>query len=110
LLGASTAGKLLLTTVIDKFKPLAVGAPPSGRYDLAYFEVQLNFIQLLLEHRLFMQAFTAMREMIASFGLVANKKARTDNNAGRGQRRKGEVFINMVQVQEAEWDFNRVRA
>ena len=103
---ASVTGKILLRLVIDKFASLATGEPPSGRYDKAYFLLQLEIIKLLLEHKLFMQAYTVMREFIASVGLIEIKKAKTDTSEGRKQRRKGDVFFNMFQFHEDGWNFS----
>jgi CRISPR-associated Csx2 family protein len=105
LIGASSAGKLLLNLVIEKFKPLVKNAPLSGCYDNAYFRSQLAFIELLLEHRLYMQAFTCMRELIGSIGLVPIEKACTTTAEGRKQRGKAEVFTRMIQFPEEKWKF-----
>lgn len=102
---ASITGKILLRLVLDKFTSLAIGAPASGKYDRAYFLTQLAIIRLLLEHRLFMQAYTVMREFIASVGLIEIKKAKTFTSKGRDQRFKGEIFVNMFQFPRKKWEF-----
>lgn len=103
---ASTIGRILLKLVMDKFIAITTDEPLSGRYDKTYFDVQLEIISLLIEHRLFMQAYTVMREFIGSIGLIDIEKARTDNKKGRNQRyRFAEVFINMFQVEEDKWKF-----
>ena len=38
---------------------------------------------MLIEHKLFMQAYTAMREFIGSIGLIKSEKAKINNNKGR---------------------------
>ena len=102
----STIGRILLQLVMNKFTSITTDEPLSGRYDKTYFDVQLEIIRLLIEHRLFMQAYTVMREFIGSIGLIDIEKARTDNNKGRSQRyRFAEVFINMFQVEEDKWKF-----
>jgi hypothetical protein len=103
--GGTPVGQLLLGLIEEKYSALAGSAPGSGRYDLAYFQGQLAYIDLLLEHKLYMQAFTAMREVVGSIGLVENKKARTTNRAGRDQRNKAEIFIGMLQYDEDRWRF-----
>ncbi|MDM8537381.1 TIGR02221 family CRISPR-associated protein [Desulfobacterales bacterium HSG17] len=67
---ASETGKILLDLVIDKFVCLTTGEPVSGMYDKAYFNIQLKIIRLLLDHRLYMQAYTVMRELIGSIGMI----------------------------------------
>jgi CRISPR-associated DxTHG motif protein len=69
--GASATGRILLKLVMDKFASLMAYIPTTGLYDANYFRFQLQIIQLLLEHHLFMQAYTVMREFIASLGLIA---------------------------------------
>ncbi len=105
LIGASGAGRLLLNLVLEKFKPLVADAPLSGCYDNAYFRSQLAFVELLLEHRLYMQAFTVMRELVGSIGLVPIDKACTTTSEGRKQRGKAEVFTRMIQFPEEKWKF-----
>jgi CRISPR-associated DxTHG motif protein len=103
---ASAVGKILLKLFLDKFAVLATAEPGSGRYDLAYFRLQLEIIKLLLEHKLFMQAYTVMREFVGSIGLIEIEKAKVKTNAGRSQRHKyAEVFFNMLQFAEEQWNF-----
>ncbi len=101
---ASETGKLLLDQVIDKFTALTIHGPMSNHYDLAYFQVQIEIIKMLLEHKLYMQAYTVMREFIASVGMVEIRKAKVNNSDGRKYRRRfGEIFVNMVQYEK--WNF-----
>jgi CRISPR-associated DxTHG motif protein len=104
---ASRTGKLLLELVIDKFTLLTTEVPPSGKYDEAYFEMQIKIIELLLEHKLFMQAYTVMREFIASLGMIPYEQEGMKNKK-RKKRRKihAEVFIQMVQRDTSEWAFS----
>jgi len=99
---ASTTGKILLDLVNDKFAILASGEPASGKYDLKYFDLQLEIIKVLIEHKLFMQAYTVMREFIGSIGIIKIEKANISNKTGRRQRRKADIFVNMLQFDE--WD------
>lgn len=102
---ASETGRILLDLVIDKFAALAISEPISGYYDKAYFQIQLEIIGLLIEHKLYMQAYTVMREFIASIGLIKVPKAKTSNKKGRGRRKcYAEHFVNMVQYPESEWN------
>lgn len=103
---ASITGKILLGLVVDKFTSLTTEAPWTGRYNETYFMLQLEVIRLLLEHKLFMQAYTAMREFIGSIGMIAVKKAKVESSDGRRLRRRfAEVFVNMMQFDESEWKF-----
>lgn len=103
---SSAVARILLMLVEDKYSPLLGRSTWTGRYDSGYFHGQLAFIRLLLDHKLYMQAFTAMRELIGSIGLIGNAKARHGNAEGRKQRDKAEVFVSMIQFVESEWSFN----
>ncbi len=104
---ASATGKILLKLVIDKFSSLATQEPLSGKYDKPYFTVQLEIIRLLLEHKLFMQAYTVMREFIGSIGMIEVEKANIKNKNGRDKRyRFAEVFVSMIQIDEEKWKFS----
>ncbi|MDY6861728.1 MAG: TIGR02221 family CRISPR-associated protein [Thermodesulfobacteriota bacterium] len=103
---ASVTGKVLLKLVIDKFVSITTKEPVSGKYDKAYFNVQIEIIKLLLEHKLFMQAYTVMREFIGSIGLIKIEKARINTKKGRNKRyRFADTFINMLQYEESQWKF-----
>ncbi|MBW2153802.1 MAG: TIGR02221 family CRISPR-associated protein [Deltaproteobacteria bacterium] len=104
---ASTTGRILLNLVLDKFTSVATDEPLSGFYDRRYFILQLEIIKLLLEHRLFMQAYTVMREFIGSIGLIGIEGAKIDTAKGRKRRyRFAEVFINMYQFDRDRWNFS----
>ncbi|MDO9109509.1 MAG: TM1812 family CRISPR-associated protein, partial [Desulfatirhabdiaceae bacterium] len=90
--------------VVDKFIALTVRKPLAG-YTRDYFDIQLEIIRLLLDHRLFMQAFTVMRELIGSVGLIQEKKSITSCE-GKRLRRKAELFIRMVSNEKSKWQFN----
>ncbi|EMS78528.1 TIGR02221 family CRISPR-associated protein [Desulfotignum phosphitoxidans] len=105
--GASTTGRILLELVKEKFISLIKDKSFTGRYDHDYFQLQLEIVKILLDHQLFMQAYTVMREMLGSFGLITmKKKAKISNEKGRKQRRKAELFIRMLQNDESEWEFS----
>lgn len=103
---ASVTGKILLKMVINKFISLATKEPVSWRYDKSYFHVQLEIISLLLDHKLFMQAYTVMRELIGSIGMIEIEKAKVNSADGRKLRRRfAEVFVRMLQKEEDGWIF-----
>jgi len=105
--GASETGKILLNLVIDKFASLTTQIPPTGKYDKGYFEVQIEMIGLLLRHRLFMQAYTVMREFIASICMIPFEREGMNNKKRKKRRRvHAEVFIKLFQFEEKEWDFS----
>jgi CRISPR-associated Csx2 family protein len=109
--GASLAGQLLLDLVHQKFKVLSTGIPESGQYDQEYFRMQIEIIRLLLEHMLYMQAYTVMREFIGSLGLIHIDKARVGNAEGKRCRsRYAEVFVSMFQFIEDNWKFEGQKA
>jgi CRISPR-associated Csx2 family protein len=103
---ASKPVKMLLGLVIDKFVALTTQTPQGGKYDKAYFRIQLELIRLLLDHHLFMQAYTVMREFIASLCMIGFEKEGMSNKKRKKRRRiHAEVFVNMVQHDEDEWSF-----
>lgn len=100
---ASTTARLLLDLIVEKYSILAVYK--TDRYSKEYFEIQLNIIRLLSSHGLFMQAFTAMREMVGSIGMTVMPEIQITNAAGRKRRRYADIFIRMVQNDESKWNF-----
>ena len=108
----SAMGDLLLEMVYNKFTSLITAGPGEGKYDPPYFLTQLELIKLLNRHKLYMQSYTAIREMITSVGLIpvkrASKRNVTLNNSGgkKARKTKGEVFFNMVSYAESEWRFD----
>lgn len=108
---ANGSARLMLDLVWKKFSGLAFDHPPSGRYDEPYFQTQIKIIEVLLEHRLYMQAFTAMREMVASLGmssLTGKYRKPMDGNKGRKYRKTfAEAFFGMMGSDKSKWkDFN----
>ena len=105
---ASVTGRILLNLVLDKFTAISTEEPLSGKYDRAYFLLQLEIIKLLLEHKLYMQAYTVMREFIGSIGMIEIKKAKVDSNKGRSRRYQfAEVFVKMVEIERDKWKFKK---
>lgn len=103
---ATATDRILLDLVINKFVRLATQSPYSGKYDRQYFEIQIEIIGLLLEHKLFMQAYTVMREFIASIGMIPSEQEGMSNRKRKKRRQqRAEVFVNMFQKSEKNWCF-----
>lgn len=103
---ASETGKILLDLVIDKFIHLTTREPPTGKYDTDYFKVQIEIIRLLIIHKLFMQAYTVMREFIASMAMIPFELEGMNSKKRKKRRvRYGEVFFQMFQYAENDWKF-----
>ena len=108
--GATEVGRLLIDLVIDKFSLLVTDAAWSKRYDRQYFELQLTISRVLLEHELYMQGYTVMRELVASLGVVWRDDLTVGTSKARAKRKQyGEVFVVMLQVKEEEWRFPQDR-
>ena len=101
--GVSSAENMLLELLEGKFLSMSTTAPING-YSRDYFLIQLEIIHLLLDHRLFMQAFTVMREMIGSIGLIGEKK-KIFSSAGKSLRRKADIFLAMLSYDQETWKF-----
>ncbi|MBN2414929.1 TIGR02221 family CRISPR-associated protein [bacterium] len=67
----SGADQQLLSMIINKFAQLTVTPYEGGKYNIEYFNLQIKLIEMLIKHKFLMQAFTVMRECIASFGMLA---------------------------------------
>lgn len=103
---ATGTGKILLETVFDKFVILTTQEPVSGLYDRSYFRLQYEISKMLHEHKLFMQAYTVMRELIASIGMIEVEKANISSSKGRSRRHQNaDVFLKMVEIPEGKWVF-----
>lgn len=101
-------GQLLLDLVVDKFTSLAGDEPSSGKYDAAYFRVQLELAELLLEHRLFMQAYTVMREYVASLAMIPmERQGLKSRDRKRRRQRHAELFVRLVQFDEEKWKLSK---
>jgi CRISPR-associated Csx2 family protein len=97
--------RILSEMIINKYKNLSMESMLA--YDRKFFEFQLNFIKILIEHNLLMQAYTIMRETIGSIGLIKTKDVKNiKNNIGRKKRKYAEIFINMVVYEENKWQFS----
>lgn len=105
--GASETGRLLLGLLEEKFTGLASSANENAEYDRDYFHCQLELSKLLLKHKLFMQAFTVMRELIGSVALIEKEGIKVNSGKSRKLRyRYAGVFVNMLQFDEDKWQFH----
>ena len=64
-----------------------------------------------MEHRLFMQAFTVMRELVGAIGMAGiggkyTKKKMTTSDGRDYRKRFAEVFVNMMQFPIDGWKFS----
>jgi len=104
----SPEAEILLDLVRDKFTSIAdTSNPDKTGYSLQYFQIQLELARLLLEHDLFMQAFTVMREWLSSLVMLYFEKQSRMNAGKRRKRlvRYGGVFFNMLQYNQEKWEF-----
>jgi len=96
------AERALLKLVENKFQPLAVKS--SGKYDREYFLLQISIMEMLIEHQLFMQAFTTMREFIGSIGMIGAPYDYTenmnDNHTADVRSHYADLFIRMIRYSE----------
>ena len=90
--------KMLMGMIEDKFAILAATPPLNGEYSENYFTVQIALAKLLIEHKLYMQAYTIMEESIASLGMAFYyKSSMYTSEKGEKNRRRASIFLNMVQ-------------
>lgn len=102
---AAGTGQILLNLVLDKFTTLTTSEPLDRKYDQEYFRIQLEVIKLLLEHKFFMQAYTVMREFVASLAMIPFEMEGMNNKKRRKRRSKhAEIFVRMLQYDK--WQFN----
>jgi CRISPR-associated Csx2 family protein len=99
--------KQILEMIVEKFVPLISAQPVDGKYSKEYLSLQIKLIELLAQHGLYMQCFTAMREWLGSLGLAISgnffgDKRKTDERS----RRYADIFVNMLQFNEDEWKFD----
>lgn len=108
------AEHLLLDLVANKFTRLSehVG---SGKYDQPYFKAQTTLAGLLIDHGMHMQAYTVMRETIASIGMlgVATEHLDRDRSSGKSRKKRGyyaEIFASMANFPRSKWKWEAERA
>ena len=90
--------KMLMGMIEDKFASLAATPPLNGEYSKNYFQVQIALAKLLIEHKLYMQAYTIMEESIASLGMAFyNKPSVYTSEKGEKNRRRANIFLKMLQ-------------
>lgn len=102
----SGADEQLLKMVVEKFETLAITS--SSRYDQNYFNLQLVLAEMLLKHGFYMQAFTVMRECIASIGMLDlpdeyNMANQFSSPARAIRRRFPEIFVALCQFPKEKW-------
>lgn len=90
--------KDLLKLIENKFLPLAVNT--TGHYDIDYFLHQLEIIRMLNQHKLYMQSFTVIRELIGSIGMLGAsenfQKNMWDNEAADKRINFADLFVRMM--------------
>jgi len=95
----------LLKLIENKFQPLT--AKSTGKYDREYFLLQISIIEMLIEHKLFMQAFTTMREFIGSIGMIGAPDDYTENmnenNTAGIRSHYADLFIRMINISEEKF-------
>jgi len=96
---ADSVEKILMAIINEKFSSLT-SESPNRLYDDKYFQLQVNIIELLFEHELYMQAFTVMREYIASLGMSG-----LDTQKKKRNRKYAEIFLIMLRRPEDQWSF-----
>jgi CRISPR-associated DxTHG motif protein len=93
----SGADKQLLSMVVEKFGELSVES--GHRYDLNYFKLQIILAEMLLKHKLYMQAFTVIRECIGSLVLVESynwPRNYQNKYQGKARYKLSSVFISLL--------------
>ncbi|HQO03657.1 MAG TPA: TIGR02221 family CRISPR-associated protein [Spirochaetota bacterium] len=113
----SRTGSLLLDLVVDKFTAIAVSGNEGGEYIREYYTMQMEFVRLLIDHRLYMQAFTVMREFIVSFAdMHARTAVRNDTELAGSKQKKyldysrkwfADLFLGMIITKRKDWNFSR---
>jgi CRISPR-associated Csx2 family protein len=107
---ASSLEKQILEMIVEKFTPLISLAPANGKYSKEYLLLQIKLIDLLAQHGLYMQCFTAMREWLGSLGcVISGDYVFTSKTKDEKARRYAEVFVNMLQFHKKEWNFDSDR-
>jgi CRISPR-associated DxTHG motif protein len=97
----------ILEMIVEKFTPLICEAPTNGKYSKEYLSLQIRLIELLAQHGLYMQCFTAMREWLGSLGLAISGDYLLDKKKNDERSRQyADIFVNMLQFKEEKWKFD----
>jgi hypothetical protein len=109
--GTDAGTSELLNLVERKFASLCeeqIQNPDRDGYTVAYFRQQLELVELLIQHGLMMQAFTVMRQWLSSLVMPFFEQAERMKTKKRRKRQQyyGDIFFNMLQYPEKEWDFS----
>ncbi len=95
----------LLKLIENKFLPLEYDS--NAAYNTDYFHLQLEIIRMLNQHKLYMQSFTVMRELIGSIGMLGapeNLRCQILDNAVADQRRLfAELFVRMMRFRNFQF-------
>ena len=108
---SSKPDQFLLNMLLDKFVPLA--QKTTKYYDWTYFTMQCTLIEVLFEHRFYMQAFTAMRELMGTIGLpylVDVENLDIMSQSRQFHRAYADLFFTMCQIAEKRWEFTTMYA
>ena len=102
---SSGAEKELLELVKKKFQPLLRKC--TGEYDKDYFLLQIKIMQMLLQHKLYMQAFTVAREFVGSIGMLGAPKGYTEdmhnNGAADDRPHYADLFVSMIEITDSKF-------
>ena len=92
-----TIPTLLLNKIKEKFAKLAY-RQHQQLFDQDYFRVQQELIHTLIDHQLFMQAYTVLREYVGTLGMIFINGSNWKLTKGRKDRYLiGETFLGMIQ-------------
>lgn len=105
---ASIPVQRIVHKIDTAFSPLAECNATSHHYDESYLRSQIKLSHILIDHGLYMQAFTTMRELIGSIGMASlggkYAKSKFDSSDGRTKyRHMAEFFIRMCQFSRNKW-------
>lgn len=108
---ATGAERQMLLLVADKFARLVSDVPSDGKYSKSYLALQVEISQMLLGHGLNMQAYTVMRELVGSIGMLGLKNTKYDKRqtSSEGYQYRGrfaETFISMINYDRDKWKFD----
>jgi hypothetical protein len=107
---AGALEKQILEMIVEKFSPLISSSPANGRYSKEYLLLQVKLIDLLAQHGLYMQCFTAMREWIGSlYCAISGDYVFSSKKGDKKARRYADVFVSMLQFGKEEWNFDNDR-
>lgn len=101
-----SAVRTLLEAALNKFNTLIDSNYGGSGYSTGFFLVQLKLIEMLNNHKMYMQSFTAMRELFAALGVVRITQGLNSSDRKKKRKRYGEIFCRMIDNPEEKWNFN----